>query len=121
MNVDIARPNTPKKQITYRKYHNINVEKLNGDIKAAISNIDLESSIDELLNTYDSILKGMMDIHAPLQTKTITPKNKSSWFNIEIQEAKSKRSANWNVNGGKQDHLLITRITRCAAEVTTNF
>jgi hypothetical protein len=81
--------------ITYRNFNEIDLEVFRRDI--SLSPIGNETSwsgtsLDEVVETYNSSLKQLMDKHAPLNTKKI--KNKDSpWMDEELRDLRRKRRA----------------------------
>jgi len=49
------------------------------------------SDLKELCNQYDSVLKSLLDKHAPVRTKSVTQRPKAPWYNDVIKLNKSKR------------------------------
>ena len=87
---------TPERQtITYRNYKKIDTASFLRDVNAKFHNVQPPSSIDEyesLIDSYDSIMSGLIDKHAPLKTKSINLRPKAPWMNDEIfKEKKLKR------------------------------
>ena len=79
---------TVPQTITYRKLKAINMEAF----KADINNSDLiknpKSNATELAQIYDSVLSTLIDFHAPLATKKISPKPPNSWITPVILASK---------------------------------
>jgi hypothetical protein len=48
-------------------------------------------SAEELVETYNSALRSLMDIHTPVQTKTITLRPNTQWYTQELREAKQEK------------------------------
>jgi len=70
---------TLTKSIQFRKLNNINMPDF---INAVALTMDptVDSSIDELLFKYDSVLKHILDIHAPLIERNVTIKSSAPWY-----------------------------------------
>ena len=75
---------TVPQTITYRKLKAINMEAF----KADINNSDLiknpKSNATERAQQYDSVLSTLVDFHAPLATKKISPKPPNPWMTPAI-------------------------------------
>ena len=82
---------TVPQTITYRKLKAINMEAF----KADINNSDLiknpKSNATELAQPYDSVLSTLIDFHAPLATKKISPKPPNPWMTPSILASKRHR------------------------------
>ena len=73
---------------TYRKLKNINVEQFKSDIyKSGILN-DVTGFVDELMNKYVTGLTSLLDIHAPLIHRVITPRPNAPWYTKKLCESK---------------------------------
>ena len=46
------------------------------------------TSLRDLIDHYESILSGLLDVHAPVREKTKTVRTNSPWFTPEIREQK---------------------------------
>ena len=81
---------TVPQTITYRKLKAINMEALR-----LISKPDLiknpKSNATELTQQYDSVLSTLIDFHAPLATKKISPKPANPWMTPAILASKRHR------------------------------
>ena len=72
----VPKPSTTCKQISYRKYGDIDVQALKNDL-------------DSLVACYNSTLSTLLDKHAPIITKTIAIcPHRVPWFNNGLKEAK---------------------------------
>lgn len=81
----------PKKQetIVYRKFKDIEITKFKLDIE--FSSISTSSgSANELVSIYNSALQSLIDLHAPIITKTITIRNNCEWYTTEIRKLKQE-------------------------------
>ena len=75
------------RDINYCDLANIKLELMSEDIKPGIMNGDtLDTQVEKLENT----LKGSLDKHAPLQTKSVMNRQKVPWFTEEVREMKKR-------------------------------
>ena len=82
-NLSLARPSIFRKSISYRRLKNIDTVKFNDDI--------LKSELYCLASLYHSTLSDLLDIHAPLTTKTIIVRPSVPWMNSNIKQLKRDR------------------------------
>jgi hypothetical protein len=47
--------------------------------------------LENVVETYDSALRSVLDIHAPVLTKTITLRPNTEWYSDELRYSKIKR------------------------------
>ena len=80
---------TAPQTITYRKLKSINMEAFKADIK--ISDLIKNPASNELAQQYDSVLSTLIDFHAPLATKKISPKPPNPWMTPAILASKRHR------------------------------
>jgi hypothetical protein len=82
MKLDIGKPKSTRKKITFRKLRAISVP----DIDSTPSLKCTPGSVVDLISAYDSSIRGLIDKHAPLQVKTITLRP-NAWYTEDIREA----------------------------------
>ena len=103
------------KSIAYRKLKNINVEQFKSDIyESAILN-DVTGSVDELMNKYTAGLTTLLDIHAPLIHRVITPRPNAPWYTNKLCESKRLRRCferKWRHSRTETDRLQYRK--QCA-------
>jgi exonuclease III len=91
MKLDIGKPKSTRKKITFRKLRAISVPDFIKDIDSPPSLKCTSGSVDDLISAYDSSIRRLIDKHAPLQVKTITLRPNAPWYTENIREAKHKR------------------------------
>ena len=89
--INMEKPRPTQTNIKYRSLRNINLTAFKEDISAELINPPEGTSCDQLVLYYDSLLTNLLDKHAPLKTKCITPRTSAPWFNEEILAAKRKK------------------------------
>ena len=80
-----------KKQVTYRKLKDINLDAFCSDIRASHSLNDTTGSLDELTEHYIAGLKDLVNIHAPIMTRVVTQRPNTKWYTQSLREAKQQR------------------------------
>ena len=84
--VSITRDVIQCKEVTYRKLVDINIECLVDDMKLEdLADIDELNALTELC---DNRMKRSLEIHAPVQTKTITIRQTNPWFTEGVRSLK---------------------------------
>ena len=95
--LDLVRPATATKEITYRKYKQIDIEKFKSDIDQSglcdVSETSCEnaSGLDALVCQYNDTLRTILDEHAPLKTKRVTVRPVVPWHNDQIHDIRKQR------------------------------
>ena len=84
---------TDFKTITYRKLKEINPDAFSTDLHNQIlsNNIDKEREFDKAILSYNAALANVLDLHAPLITKTIKDVPRAPWFDREYSDLRRKR------------------------------
>ena len=77
--------------IQYRKLQSIDVDLLRKDIQSSAYLNDTTDSLDELTERYLSELSELINVHAPLITRTVTLRPHAPWYNEELRDAKQLR------------------------------
>ena len=91
MNVDMKKPERPRKIISFRKIKDIDKDKFCEDVAQKMQNINMEQDIGQLVHDYNCTLRETLDTHAPLQTKVITVRDKTPWTNEDLNLFQSDR------------------------------
>ena len=86
------RPTTQRSTIQYRSYNTIDVENFKSDILTSPLYTNPASNASDLADQISSTLKSILDIHAPIRSKTVVQRPHTPWINPEILQAKRKRS-----------------------------
>jgi len=61
------------------------------DIKLSATLLCTSGAVDDPVEAYNSGVKFLINKHAPLQRKTITPRPNTSWYAEELLEGKHNR------------------------------
>ena len=70
--LDQSKPPLPSKIITYRKTKAIDREKFRDDLKDSFHSLKEYDNVDELADSYNSILTNLLEKHAPVKSKKVT-------------------------------------------------
>ena len=94
-NLDTNKPAFPRKEITYRKMRNFDLEDFQNDLTTSLAEFNpMHNSVSEAVDKYNHSLESCLDRHAPLTTRTITVRPQPPWYNDDIHDArKQKRKA----------------------------
>lgn len=82
---------TTAEEIYYRKIKAMDIESFKDDLRESKLCRDQPDGIADLVSCDGTIVTSLLDKHASVQKKTITARQRVSWFNNEIKEAKSVR------------------------------
>ena len=89
---DLRIPPKSKQEITFRDFHNINVEKLYEDIDGVTWDHILQTNnVEDKVNGFNLILNDLMDKHAPMKTVKVKH-NSTPWMTRDILKLISKRN-----------------------------
>ena len=89
--LDIVPPVSVSQEITYRKIADIDLGKWKAAVQSTFSTLPDVLSCDELLSLYNTKLKNLLDIHAPVVRKTLTIKTFSPWISDDIHREICRR------------------------------
>ena len=89
----------------HRNYKNMNPVMLKEDFVKGINNVEKNSasqSINDLVNSYNSVDQNVLDKHAPRVNKKVSVRLSAPWITPDIKNAKRKRrqaERRWRKNG----------------------
>ena len=87
-----TRPPTERTTIQYCSYKTIDVDNFKSDILTSPLYTNPASNASDLADQLSSTLKSILDIHAPIKSKTVVQRPHTPWINPEILQAKRERS-----------------------------
>ena len=87
----VLKPGRPRKKFSYRKYRAIDMNLLRNDILTSDFTSSDTTSLDILVDLYDTSLGNLMDKHAPQQTREFAERPLTPWYNPEINDMKQWR------------------------------
>ena len=91
--VNIPKPSIQKVCIKSRAISRINRDNFRHDLMNLTTHISTASStstVDELAQRYDNQLERLLDKHAPLKSRLVTPRTCVLWFDSEARQLKAK-------------------------------
>ena len=99
LNIPRINGRTVPKTIRYHSLKAINIEAFKGEImNSDLIKIPKEINVVDLAMQYHRVLSTLLDLHAPLITKSIYPKPLNPWISPDILASKRQRRY---VSGGK--------------------
>ena len=97
-----TQPSFSTKELTYHHYKAIDIESFIYDIvQCRLLNIGTQD-VDELAETYNTVLSKLLDKHAPIKKKTITIHAAAPWYSNGTSIAKKdsrKGEKQWRHSG----------------------
>ena len=88
--LNILKPARQRKSLTIRKI-NINIESFKADLNSGRFLHDQDTALENVVETYDSALRSVLDIPTPVLTKTITLRPNMEWYSDELRYSKIER------------------------------
>ena len=90
--VDVDKPSSYTKWITFRNYKNINQRKIVEEIQSGLNGVDkAHMSADQLVAFYCNFFHSMQDMFFPMVTKEIRIKEDGPWYNQTIAMLRRQR------------------------------
>jgi hypothetical protein len=85
---DLSMPKPPvtKRSLTFRKWKEVDMLTFEQEISDQLV-FSGGSSVDEKVIKYNTVLTELANKHAPLQSRTVTIRPSTPWFNDNIKEA----------------------------------
>ena len=108
--VDIARPPSSKRTLTIRDIRRIDIDEFKNDIVKSPLFINPEVDLEKRTVQYNSVLTRLLDIHAPLVTRSITLRPNAPWFNDghrESKRLKRRYERRWRKTGLEVDKIAF--------------
>ena len=104
MELQLERPKSGNRTVTYRKLKDLNHDALRECIQSStlMSPATATLPIDDLVHAFNQELTTALNSVAPLKTKTISSRPESFWFTEDVREAKQSRRAaerKWRKSG----------------------
>lgn len=102
------------RSITYRRLKQIHAPVFMNDIMNSVlnsaANNNGNTNIDDLIARYDTVLRSLIDQHAPQTSKVVPFRENCDWFNDEIRRAKQQRrkiERQWRKSGAPEDRIAF--------------
>lgn len=90
--VNVPKPLSYTKKITFRKYCNFNQETISRDIELSLNTIDIASStVDQLVHTYNAFFRFIQDRDCPEIDKEIRIKDDAPWYDSSVVGLRKRR------------------------------
>ena len=90
-NLAFAKPPLERKTISFRKTRSIDFDKLCNELNNSSLILDPSPDLDVLVEQFNTTLSKLVDVYAPVKTKTVTVRPYSPWYTDEIASEKRKR------------------------------
>ena len=100
-NAFLARPPVARVRVRFRKIPQIDPEEFRSDILSSKLSEPC-NDLNEYVSRYNSALSVVLDKHAPLITRSITPRPNSPWYNENLHSLKRAKHAaerKWRKSG----------------------
>jgi hypothetical protein len=100
--LNVSRPPLPQKTITYRNLKKLDMEEFQACLQQTPLLLNPSSSLDDLLNQYNTSISNVLDKLAPTKTRTVTLRPVAPWYNDSIHESRKlrrKAEATWRSSG----------------------
>lgn len=89
--IPTMKPPLPKRAFQYRSIKTIDLDAFASDIETSrLFGLETDD-VNVLANTYNCVLRELLDKHAPLKDKTITVHPVAPWYTDEVKKAKSEK------------------------------
>ena len=87
---NISKPDVVHKVVSFRRLHLVSIDDFRSDIEVSDLCSPTSESIsnDEQIDRYNKTLYDLVDKHAPLCTKLVPVRSKSSWYSQDLLDAK---------------------------------
>ena len=83
--LNLVKPPRQRKSLTIRRYKEINIDNFQTDINSSCLLHERNASLDCEVDKYDSVLRNLIDKHAPVQTKLVTLHPNTEWYSDELR------------------------------------
>ena len=87
----VSKPSVPRKTITSRKLRSIDQQSFTKDIESSILCSSPTCDVTNAVEQYNKSLSELLNKHAPLCTRTVTPKDLQPWFSDSLHQMKRER------------------------------
>ncbi|ELU17098.1 hypothetical protein CAPTEDRAFT_217120 [Capitella teleta] len=87
----IAKKRLTSRVVNYRRTKFISPDKFTTDIISTLTGSLTDTIVDQLLDLYYDTLRSVLDMHAPVKTRSVPIRSDPEWYSINIRNAKQKR------------------------------
>ena len=88
MTMNTGRNHPPRKTETFRNLIAIDIPALNDDVASSSVSVFGGGNVDDFVNSYDCVLKELLDKYAHLQSLSVAECTPKQWMSNEILEVK---------------------------------
>ena len=85
------KPPPPREKVSFRKFSSVDPTKFRSDLAKCDLVTHTSQELDSLVHQYNTQLSSLIDMHAPLKTRSLLIKARAPWYNAEVAEAKRLR------------------------------
>ena len=123
----MLKPHTDRRTVNFRKLRAIDVNSFKQCINQNAKLQEVELPLDDLIANYNSSLKDIIDLQAPLLNRTITLRPHAPWYSDELRDAKHKqrqlercwRSTKLEVHHQMyRDYCVVVNRLLCSTKIT---
>ena len=99
---------TKSKSVSYRKFKAINITQFRNSLQASLTLARTDGSTTACMERYIHVLSTVVDTHAPLLHRTITPRPNAPWYTEQLRESKRKHRSlerKWRSSRKESDRI----------------
>ena len=85
----LGKPPPVVKKMTFRRYHEIDMDSFKNDIKESFASVQYDS-VDSIVKLYNTGLRDILEFHAPLQSKIVVVRHHKKKISKLALDGKSK-------------------------------
>ncbi len=89
--INVARPPASTKKLLTRKLRSLDMASFKSDIRNSSLMTDPATNLDELVMQYDSVLKVILDHHAPEVVRSVILRPHAPWYSDTLRTAKQEK------------------------------
>ncbi|XP_071959538.1 uncharacterized protein [Antedon mediterranea] len=86
--LSISRPDSTRHRISFRKLRQIDIKSFKNDIVKSELITNPAAGIDTLVAQYNNVLSHLLDLHAPIVTRSIILRPHAPWYNENLRKQK---------------------------------
>ena len=90
-NLCLQKPRFVKNVVNFRKLHSTDMDSLREEIRSSSLIQKKATDLDALASQYDSVLRSLLDYHAPLKQRLVMARPSAPWYTPEVVLEKTKR------------------------------
>ena len=89
--LSLQKPQFRKKVVYFRKLRSMDIDSFCKDVSSSSLVNDYSTDLDTLVDQYDTVLRSILDKHAPLKQRLVTVRPAAPWYTAEVTDEKRKR------------------------------